>query len=112
MSLTEELMQLEHRLATGGGAEYDEILADDALVIAPGAVLDKVGCVAAMESSPGWDRVELSTPRNIDRPGVATLVYEFSGWRGDTIYRAMLSSSYARGDDGWRLVLHQQTPDA
>lgn len=110
MSLVDELMALEHRLARGRGADYQEVLADDALVVVPGAVLDKEACVAAMDDSPGWDRVDLRDPRLLGRSGVATVVYEFEGWRGDWCYRAVLASTYAEEQDGRRLVLHQQTP--
>jgi len=51
MDLLEDLLQIERRLATGRGAEYREVLTDDALVIVPGAVLDKNACVAAMAST-------------------------------------------------------------
>jgi hypothetical protein len=33
-----------------------------------------------------------------------------SGNRGDESYRALVSSGYARRDDGWKMVFHQQTP--
>lgn len=53
MSLADDLMEMERRLAHGRGDVYDELLHDDAVVIVPGAVLDKPGCVAAMNTSPG-----------------------------------------------------------
>jgi hypothetical protein len=108
MSLRDDLMATERRLANGSGADYEEVLTDDAVVIVPGAVLDKAQCVAAMNDSPGWDAVELGNPRMIEGGGIATVVYDFTGDRGDTTYSAVLSSSY-RLDVG-RLYLHQQTP--
>jgi hypothetical protein len=110
MDLVTHLMDLEHRLATGAGAVYEETLTRDALVVVPGMVLDKTACVAAMDASPGWDRVELGEPRHITRAEAVTLVYTFSGWRGDEHYRATLSSTYVEEGTSWRLMLHTQTP--
>ena len=106
--MSEELMTIERRLAEGSGPEYEEVLSEDALVVVPGAVLNKAQCVAAMNESPGWESVELGTPRVIEGPGVATVVYEFTGVRGDTTYTAVLSSSYRLPEA--TLYLHQQTP--
>lgn len=47
MGLRDELLKIEHRLAVGGGDEYREVLADDALVIVPGAVLDKSAALSS-----------------------------------------------------------------
>lgn len=110
MELIEQLMALENRLARGSGAEYEEILADDAIVVVPGAILDKPTCVAAMNDSPGWDRIEMGAPRVVARQEMASVVYEFSGWREQKRYDAVLASTYIKHDDGWQLVLHQQTP--
>lgn len=108
MSISDRLMTIERRLAEGSGTDYQEVLADDALVIVPGAVLNKNECVAAMNESPGWDSVELDSPRVIDCAGVATVVYRFTGVRGDSTYTAVLSSSYRLPEA--TLYLHQQTP--
>ncbi len=109
MSLLDELMQIEHRLATGGGAEYREILADEARVIVPGAVLDKSACVATMDASPGWDAVRLESASIVGGDGFAVVVYTFNGKRGDLEYSATLASTYRLPDR--TLLVHQQTPD-
>ncbi|WP_168800401.1 MULTISPECIES: nuclear transport factor 2 family protein [Cellulomonas] len=111
MTLADELMASERRLAHGRGAEYAESLTDDALVVVPGAVLDRDACVAAMDASEGWDDVELGDPRLVASGDVATVVYPFRGRRGTWTYRATLASTYRRTDAGWRLALHQQTPE-
>jgi hypothetical protein len=110
MALSDELMQIEYRLATGRGAVYSEILADDALVVVPGAILDKAACVAAMDESPGWDEVLLESPQVVESRDFASVIYRFTGVRGDWTYRATLVSSYRLPQR--TLVLHQQTPDA
>jgi len=113
MGVTDELMALERELARGGADQYASLLRDDAVVVVPGAVLDKAGCVAAMAGSPGWDEVGLGDPRLIESGATATVVYAFRGERGPTTYRATISSTYARDDAGtWRLLHHQHTPEA
>ncbi|MEP7762898.1 nuclear transport factor 2 family protein [Sanguibacter sp. 25GB23B1] len=109
MSIVDDLMSSERRLATGAGTDYDAVLHDDALVIVPGAVLDKQECVAAMDASPGWDSVDLREPRLLRTAETATVVYSFIGQRGSTTYEATLASTYVRQDDTWRLLVHQQT---
>lgn len=109
MGLGDELMAIERRLAEGGGDEYREVLDDDAIVIIPGAVLDKGACVAAMDESPGWDRIDLGDPRLLEGDGSATVVYAFTGVRGDSTYRATLASTYRLPQR--TLLLHQQTPE-
>jgi len=109
--LRERLLALERELAGGGGEEYERILAPQAVVIVPGATMDKVQTVAAMQESEGWDEFELEGARLLEiTADSAALVYTFQGRRGETTYRAALTSVYARQDDHWHLVLHQQTP--
>ena len=110
--IVDELLEIEHTLAVGGGDEYREHLADDAVVIIPAQALDKPETVEAMDRSPGWDEVEISEPhvREIGDAG-AVLTYRFRGRRGaDHAYGALMSSAYSKDDGSWKLVLHQQTP--
>ena len=103
-------MHNERELATGRGPAYEKILHPDAVVIVPGAVLNKPACVAAMNASPGWDHVELDEVQLVTHEDVATVVYTFVGLRNSLRYQAILSSTYVRTPFGWRLILHQQTP--
>ncbi len=110
-ALKERLLGLERELAGGGGEEYERILAPEAFVIVPGATMDKPQTVAAMRASEGWEEFELLEPRLLEiAPGCAALLYTFEGRRGDSAYRAALTSVYAERESAWRLVLHQQTP--
>ncbi len=112
MTDEQELLEIEHALATGGGDEYREHLAEDAIVIIPAQALDKSETVAAMERSPGWDEVEISEPhvREVGDGG-AVLTYSFRGRRGENqAYGALMTSAYSKDDGSWKLVLHQQTP--
>jgi hypothetical protein len=107
--IIDELMAIERRLAAGRGTDYTEVLHDDAVVVVPGAVLDKAGCVVAMDDSPGWDEVHLGEPRLVRSADTATVIYRFDGRRGEETYAATLVSTYVRSD-GWRLLVHQHTP--
>lgn len=109
--MAQELMAIERELALGRGDVYARVLHDDAVVVVPGAVLTTSQCVAAMDESPGWDAVDLGAPRLVESGSTATVVYEFTGARAGSTYRATLASTYTRALDGsWRLLLHQQTP--
>ncbi|WP_402373276.1 nuclear transport factor 2 family protein [Isoptericola rhizosphaerae] len=109
-AMLHELLAIDDRLARGAGPDYAEVLHDDALVVVPGAVLDKAGCVAAMDASPGWDEADLDDARLVRGGDTATIVYRFTGRRGEDTYVATLASTYVCAD-GWRLLLHQHTPD-
>ncbi|WP_106264381.1 MULTISPECIES: nuclear transport factor 2 family protein [Isoptericola] len=110
-AMIDELLAIDDRLALGAGADYAEVLHEDAVVVVPGAVLDKAGCVAAMDASPGWDEVDLGDARLVRGGDTATVVYRFTGRRGTDTYAATLASTYVRSDGRWQLLLHQHTPD-
>jgi hypothetical protein len=108
----EQLLRIEHELARGDGATYERHLAEGAVVVVPGDVLDRVATVEAMDVSPGWDEVSIGEEavRELG-PDVALLTYLFRGRRGQDHYAATLSSAYVRDGAGcWKLAFHQQTP--
>ncbi|WP_402463131.1 nuclear transport factor 2 family protein [Isoptericola aurantiacus] len=109
--IIDELMTIEEVLANGSGDDYAEVLHEDAVVVVPGAVLDKAGCVAAMDSSPGWDEVDLGDARLVRSKDTATVVYPFTGRRGQETYTATLASTYVTAVGGWHLLVHQHTPE-
>jgi hypothetical protein len=108
----EQLLRIEHELARGDGATYEQHLAEGALVVIPGDVLDRRAAVEAMDASPGWDEVSIGeeSVRELG-PDTALLTYRFRGRRGRVHYAATLSSAYVRdGEGSWKLAFHQQTP--
>ncbi len=72
---------------------------------------DRAAAVDAMSGAP-WSEYELSDEQVIQPvDDVAVAVYAVTARRGDaTPYSALISSTYARRADGWKLALHQQTP--
>lgn len=108
----EQLLRIEHELARGDGSTYEQHLAEGAMVVVPGSVLDRAATIEAMEASPGWDEVSIGEEavRELG-PDVALLTYLFRGRRGHEHYAATLSSAYVRDGEGcWKLAFHQQTP--
>jgi hypothetical protein len=108
----QQLLRIEHELARGDGATYEQHLAEQALVVIPGDTLDRAATVEVMDSSPGWDEVSIGEEavRGLG-PDVALLTYLFRGRRGHDHYAATLSSAYVRDGEGcWKLAFHQQTP--
>jgi len=108
----EELLRIEDELGAGAGDAYRRHLAEDAVVVVPGAVLDREACAAAMDMSPGWDERSMDEPRTIElTDDSAVLTYRWRSRRGESTYAAVMSSVCARRDGAWRLVLHQQTAE-
>jgi uncharacterized protein (TIGR02246 family) len=95
-----------------GAAFYEELMADDGLMVFPGLVLDKRDTLRAIAGERPWARFELSDVR-VTRatPDAALVTYRAVSQRGEEAeYRALMTTVYARRDGRWRLVLHQQTP--
>jgi hypothetical protein len=110
--VADDLLRIEHQLARGDGATYEQHLADEALVVIPGDTLDKPATVEAMDSSPRWDEVSIGQEavRELGDDAVL-LTYLFQGRRGQSHYAARSASAYVKDEDGdWKLAFHQQTP--
>lgn len=103
---------LERQLAAEGAPAYVELLHQDALVVVPGAVLDRQQCIDAMAASAGWDDVDIHPLWHFRAGRLTTHSYRFIGSRGSETYRAVMSSSWLGTPEGQRLIHHQQTPEA
>lgn len=105
------LEELERELAAGDGATYAQRLRDDAIVVLPERVLDKAETIAEIDAAGGWDAFAIDGVREHPLGEDSALVtYRFHAHRGAFEYSAWLSSVYARDEQEWKLVLHQQTP--
>ena len=110
-NVAKHLFSIERELASGSPSDYEKRLADGALVVIPGRVLDKQETLAEMEAGRSWDEFELLDERTIEYDDTVVLNYRFVGTRGSETYEALLSSVYVTTDQSeWLMVLHQQTP--
>jgi hypothetical protein len=102
-------------LSTSGDAArafYREHLADEVLMLLPGGLVidDRATALDSMSGQP-WDTFELADERAIRLSDDTTTVsYRATARRHDTTYAALMTSTWVRTDEGWRMALHQQTP--
>ena len=115
--MTDELESLERdgweALSGPNGAMfYAEVMHDDGLMVFPGLTMDKRAALEAIREARPWASFELTDVR-VARVGDAGLVsYKAVGERtGQPPYQAVMSSVYVRDESGWRLLLHQQSPE-
>lgn len=113
------LLALEHEgwvaLSTSGEAAhrfYDEVLADDVLMLLPGGLLldQRSAALDAMGGDP-WSSFDLQGARVLHvTDDVAVVAYRCVAERDGRRYSALCSSTYVVADGAWRLTVHQQTP--
>jgi hypothetical protein len=119
MGLADEVLDIEHAgwqaLATPGaaGAFYERVLDDDIVFLLPGGFRmgNRVDVIDAM-SGAAWDWYRIDDAHVLALGDDAACVnYRAAAQRGDEpVYEALMSSTYVRRADGWRLAVHQQTP--
>jgi hypothetical protein len=112
--LTSDLWALEREFWLGGVDVYRQHLANDALMVFPGKVLNPDQTVESISSAPRWSSVSFSAQRLLWLThDAAALVYRAVGSRGDknAPYAARVSSVYVKQGDEWKLKLHQQSPE-
>ena len=118
--MTDDLIALEQRgwqALSGAGEDtaaqfYGRVLDDDVVMLLPGGVrlTDRDEILGSMSGAP-WDAFELEDPQVLELgPDGAVVVYGVAAERDGSPYSALVSSTYVRRDDGWKLALHQQTP--
>ena len=93
-------------------AFYDRVLDEQGVMLLPGGIAldDRATILASMSGRP-WSRYELEDVRSSEpAPGTGVVTYAVVAERDGREYSALVSSVYVRRPDGWRLVLHQQTP--
>jgi ketosteroid isomerase-like protein len=97
---------------SNGAAFYEELMADDGVMVFSGLTLDKPATIRALVGERPWSRFLLEDVRVVEAGDTAVVAYHAIAQRGDEDeYRARMSSVYARVDGRWRLLLHQQSPD-
>jgi hypothetical protein len=109
----DDLLELERGFwgAAGDPDFYRRRFADAGRCVFGFGTLDKDATVASMASATPWTEVDLHEVAIVPLgAAAAALTYRARATRGDEPYEAMVSSVYVRGDDGWQLAVHHQTP--
>ena len=113
MTLENELLSIERTLWSAEAEAYRRNLDDRCLVAFTGmaGVSSREEIAGSVEGSQRWKDLDLEVVGLLQpTPDVALLTYRAGAVRGEERYRALVSSGYARRDDGWKMVFHQQTP--
>ena len=94
-----------------GPAFYENLMADDGLMVFPGMVMAKEDALAAIREASPWRRFDLSDVQVVVTGDVGLIAYAANAERdpGST-YSATMTSVYVRRDGKWLLLLHQQSP--
>lgn len=108
----EAMRAVELALWLEGADAYRRHLADAAIIVTPGATLDRDATIAAIERSARWREVERHDERILTLGSGAMLIhYRAEAVREDgTGYAALVSSLYEPAEGRPMLVFHQQTP--
>jgi hypothetical protein len=110
-----DLLALEKKFWTGDTKFYQDNV-DDSALIAFGPDMAGVMSNKEIASSAGqgnrWKNLDIKLKGLIEpADDVAILSYEAHATRSNgEAYAALVSTGYARRDDGWKMVFHQQTP--
>lgn len=101
-------------LCDGTGGEFygDVMTADGVMILAHGFALTRAEVIASLADAPPWERYEIDEPQVITlSEDVASVVYTGRGFRpNEPTFIALMSSTYVRIDNRWRLAIYQQTP--
>jgi hypothetical protein len=116
MTATEkDLLAPERKFWTGDSKFYRENV-DDTCLIAFGAdmagVMSNKDVAATAKDGNRWKRLDIELKGLIEpADDVAILSYEAHATRSNgEPYSALVSTGYAKRDDGWKMMFHQQTP--
>jgi Domain of unknown function (DUF4440) len=115
--MTDRLLELEEQgwqaLSSTDPVKFcDEWLADDAVIIVPGMVIDRATFLQVVAHEQPWASHQIEEPRAIQlTDDSAALVYRVRAQRdGQPEFAGLLTSVYVKRAGRWQLVLHQQAP--
>lgn len=115
--MIDRLLELEEQgwqaLSSAEPGEFcDEWLADDAVMIVPGMVIDRATFLEAVAHEQPWASHRIEEPRVVHlTDDSAALVYRVKAQRrGQPEFAGLLTSMYVNRAGRWQLALHQQTP--
>lgn len=93
-------------------AFYAHALDHDALMLLPGGLRlrGRDAIVESLATTP-WTEYSIADLEVLEPVAdVGVVAYEVRARREDVVYRALVTSTYARRRGAWHLVVHQQTP--
>ena len=115
--MNDDLIDLEERgwqaLSSSDPVPFcQEWLADDAVFVVPGMVIDRASFLQALVDEQPWATHEIVDVRTIElSDDVVALVYRVTAQReNQPVFTGLLASVYVQRAGRWQLVLHQQTP--
>lgn len=112
--MADELWQEERDLWLAGSAEAARKLDDGCLMIlADGAILTRSRIVARLSQAARWQELVLTDRTSIETDDICVLAYHATARRsGAEALRAACTTTWIRRDGDWRVIQHQQTPQA
>jgi hypothetical protein len=110
-----DLLALEKKFWTGDAKFYRDNVDDSALVAFTSdmaGVMSNEEIAASAGKGNNWKNLDIKLKGLIEpADDMAILSYEAHATRSNGEgYAALVSTGYARRDDGWKMVFHQQTP--
>jgi hypothetical protein len=115
--MMEQLLELEERgwqaLSSDHPVEFcEEWLANDAVMIVPGMIIDRATFLRAVGDEQPWASHQIEDAHALSlTDDSAALIYRVTARRaGQPAFIGLLTSVYVKRADQWKLVLHQQTP--
>lgn len=113
VSLEEQGWEALSSTAERAARFYGEVLDRDVVMLLPGGMVldDRSAIVKSMSGRP-WSSYRMHDVRVLWlTDDTAVVAYGVDAERaGSPPYSALMSSTYVRREDGWKLAFHQQTP--
>lgn len=109
----EHIISIEKGFWFKGEDYYNAHIAENAVFVFPGMRLSKDNGVAAADSAPRWDKLEISDEQMVKVTGnVVIFTYHAVAQRkGQDPYAGNITSVYRFDNDEPKMIFHQHTPD-
>lgn len=109
------MLRLERQLWNADEEFYRETLAEDAVMVfpAPTGILERSDVLESLGGGERWRDIDFSEVRLFETGDeAAQLVYRGVAERTEdgSEYEALITTTYVRDEETWRLLSHQQTP--
>lgn len=108
-----QLLDIEKGFWHEGADYYNNHITEDAVFVFPGMRLGKEDGVAAADTAPRWDSLDITETELVELSAeIAFLTYHATGQReGEEPYTGNITTVYRLVDGSPKMCFHQQTPD-